>query len=136
MRRAGIELVEAGYRARVATLEQARADATGARAETPPPEGQGSAMVPETPAPPRRRKSSVRRRPRRTLYDEVVAALDRVPEVFTKDDLAPKLGDPPDRSSLFRILDSLVYEGRLKMVARGSGRLPTRYRRISHAPTA
>lgn len=114
-RRAGIELVEAGYRAEVAALEQLWAQETGAAMPAPPP----------------RRRKGARRRPRRTLSEEVLAVLDQLPEVFTKDDVTRKLGDAPDRSSLFRILDGLVHEGRLKVDSHGSGRYPTTYRRVS-----
>lgn len=122
-RRAGIALVEAAYRAEVAALEASRATAAGLAVAPAPPET-GTAV-----RPPRRRKGS-RRRPRRTLYEELVAVLDQVPEVFTKDDVTRKLGDAPNRSSVFRILDDLVHAGRLKVHSPGSGRLPTEYRRV------
>ena len=110
--RAAIELAEEGYRARVRALDLAwQESAPGAPLPGPEPS-----------AKPRRQ-----RRPGE-LYAEVLGLLPRLPELFTKEDLAPLFTDPPNRASLFRALQELVWNGVLHQEQRGQGRFATTYR--------
>jgi len=54
--------------------------------------------------------------------------------VFDRNDVCQALGYEPDRNSLFRILNELVQDGRLLIVQRGGGRVPTRYSRPETQP--
>lgn len=110
--RAAIELAEEGYRARMRALDLA---------------WQGSAPDASLPA---EEPAAQGRRPRRAgeLYAEVLGLLPRLPERFTKDDLAPLFTDPPNRASLFRVLKELTWDGVLHQERRGQGRYATTYR--------
>jgi hypothetical protein len=111
--RAAIELAEEGYRARVRALDLAwQGLAPGVPAHAPEPSAR-----------PRRL-----RRPGE-LYREILDVLPRLPEVFTKEDLAPLLADPPNRASLFRALQEMVWNGVLQQERRGQGRHATAYRK-------
>ena len=107
--RAAIGLAEEGYRARLRALDLAWEES-----------------APGVPAPP---EASRRRRRRRELYQEVLELLPRLPDVFSKEDLAPLFDDPPDRASLFRVLQELTFDGVLRQEQRGQGRYASRYRK-------
>jgi hypothetical protein len=103
--RLAMELLQAGHRSRVQALETAwRASEAGAAAE------------PELAAPPRIRQ------PAGSLYDEVLSVLAQLPEEFDKNDVLRVLGHSPNRVSLFRVLQTLDYEGRIEMKRHGAGR--------------
>lgn len=113
--RAAVELAEEGYRARLRALDLAwQESAPGVPLPAPAPEA-----------------SARPRRPRRPgeLYAEILGLLPRLPEIFTKEDLAPLLSEPPNRASLFRALQELVWNGVLQPERRGQGRHATTYRR-------
>jgi hypothetical protein len=110
--RAAIELAEEGYRARLRTLDLAWQES----APGVPLPGL------EPPA-----KSRRQRRPGE-LYAEVLGLLPRLPELFTKEDLAPLLTDPPNRASLYRALQELTWNGVLQQERRGHGTFATTYR--------
>jgi len=114
--RSAMEMLKAGHQAQVQALDLLwRISTDGATAPSPSP------AVP-APAP------KARRRGPGELLQEVIAILPQLPEQFTKDDVVKALSDPPDRSSLFRVLQELVLTGRLQMESYGGGRLPSVYR--------
>lgn len=119
--RVAIELVEQGHRARVQALDLAwHAAASGA--PLPPSAPPASPPVVETPK---------RRRQPNELYGEVLNLLPQLPETFSKEDLAPLFTDPPDRASLFRVLQEMTWNDVLKVERRGRGRDATTYRKAS-----
>jgi hypothetical protein len=112
--RAAIELAEEGHRARVQALDLA-----------------WQAAVPGVPAPaasPQPAAKPKRRRRPGELYAEILGFLPQLAQVFSKEDLAPLLPDPPDRASLFRALRELVWNGVLEQEQRGRGTYATTYR--------
>ncbi len=130
--RLGVELLEAGRRLQLRTLEilwrSGLEDALGPAPASPSPSPYSIPIptVPVASAPP----SKPKRRPSFQVYDDVVAALERVPEEFTRDDVLAVLDYVPDRAVLHRVLIRLVEEDhRLHRVERGTGRLPSRYRK-------
>lgn len=131
--RAGIELLEVGYREQMRALEliwrarsqEGMAPAAPAVPETtPPPAVQGEAPGPAPAAPPKRRRGAGE------LLEEVVEALDSLPEVFDHNQVCAVLGYQPDRSSLFRIFRELTSEDILAVEKFGRGRVATKYRKI------
>jgi hypothetical protein len=120
--RVAIELVEQGHRARVQSLDLAwHASASGAPAPL--------SVAPFPPAAPDSAAKPKRRRGSGELYGEVLSLLPQLPETFSKEDLAPLFTDPPDRASLFRVLQEMVWNGVLELARRGRGRDATTYRR-------
>jgi hypothetical protein len=115
--RAAIEMLKAGHQAQVQALDLLWRISTG-----------GAAAPDPFPVLPSAAPKSRRRGPGE-LLQEVIAILPQLPEPFTKDDVSRALPDPPDRSSLFRVLQELEMTGRLRVESYGSGRLPTVYRR-------
>lgn len=112
--RAGRELLEASHRAQVRALELHWAAEEGS---APPP----------TEPPPQKRS----RRPALELQDAVFERLDELPEVFTKDDLCRALGETPSRRALYRVMQDLERAGWIRLEDRGSGRIPSSYRRLA-----
>ena len=135
--RAGVELLEVGYREQMRALELV----WGARSEagmppaspapletTAPAAGRDEAPPWSAPAVPQRR-----RRGAGELREEVMDALDSLPEVFDRNQVCEVLGYQPDRSSLFRILQQLTFEGVLALAKFGGGRVTTKYRKAGAA---
>jgi hypothetical protein len=112
--RAALAILEAGHRAQVEELERL----WQAERETEP-QSEAPAPVPE---PVRRWGVS--------LLAECRDALDRLPEEFDKDDLLRVLGFSPHRSSLFRALQQLGWEGRIAVTSVGSNRKASVYRQL------
>jgi hypothetical protein len=112
--RAGIELLEAAYRAEAQALEILRASSGEA-----------------APAP-AARPSAVRQEPGE-LARQVWAALSRLPEDFDKNDLCRILGRVPNRASLHRVLQNMVFDGTLETKSFGSGRRLTVYHKAAAA---
>ena len=131
--RAGIELLEVGYREQMRALElvwkarsgEGTAPAPPAVRETVPP-----AVRVEAPSGPAPAAPQQRRRGAGELREEVLEALDSLPEVFDRNQVCAVLGYEPDRSSLFRILRQLTYEDVLALEKFGRGRVTTKYRKI------
>ncbi len=63
------------------------------------------------------------------LEGDVRDALPRLPETFTRREVCEALGYEPDRGSLFRILQGLVWEKSLRIESTGTGQIPTTYRK-------
>lgn len=125
--RVALDLVHAGHRAQFQMLEllwrtsEGEEDATQAAAPseaTPFPEPQEA-----VPPPPKQRREA------HSLYFEVVEVLPQMPGDFTKHDVVRSLGSSPDRASLFRVLDTLEREGAIEVKSRGTGKIPTTYRK-------
>jgi hypothetical protein len=132
--RAGIELLEIGYREQMRALELVwRARSQEGRAPVSPaaPEPASPPAVREE-APPRPAPADPpkRRRGAGELREEVLEALDSLPEVFDRNQVCAVLGYQPDRSSLFRILRQLTFEDVLRLEKFGGGRVTTKYRKI------
>jgi hypothetical protein len=62
-------------------------------------------------------------------------ALDQVPEEFDKHDLMRALGYEPSRATLFRALETLRQEGIIALIEQGTGRTPSRFRKLPQAAT-
>ncbi|HEX6904228.1 MAG TPA: hypothetical protein VF789_31250 [Thermoanaerobaculia bacterium] len=131
--RAGVELLEVGYREQMRALElvwKARSGegmelAIPAAPETaPPPARDEPPPRPAPAAPPKRRRGAGE------LREEVLEALASLPEVFDRNQVCAVLGYQPDRSSLFRILRQLTFEDVLALEKFGGGRVTTKYRKI------
>lgn len=86
------------------------------------PPGPPAPVLPPAPVAPA--PAAKRRRPKtpnHEVYDAVVAVLDQVPEVFDRNDLLRLLPIKPHRSTLFRILQVLVYQDQVIVHVEGSG---------------
>jgi hypothetical protein len=138
---AGIDLLRAGHRVQLRALElvwmsspenSAPVRALAPEAPAPPP------APPPPPPPPLPPTQTPRRAERRwgigELEDAVIEALDRLPEVFDRGDVIAALGERPERSSLYRVLEELRDGGTLEIVRAGNGRVPSRYRRRATRP--
>ena len=127
--RAGVELLETAHRHQLRALQLVWA-ATGM--EIPPPVvAPAAAAVYTAPAPaaPTEVTPARARRGPWELHNDVVDALDVVPEVFDRNDACRVIGYEPDRGSLYRTFLDLKEEGTLVIQKRGSGRSPTLYRK-------
>ena len=122
--RAGIELLEAAHRTEVRALEALWA----AQGEPESADSTATPAGPDAPARPGARRDAW------VLHDEVVEALSRVPQEFDKNDVCRAIGHTPNRASLHRIFQEMVYEGALEVKETGSGRLPTVYRKLYASP--
>ncbi len=100
----------------------------------------GPPALPPAPAPPAPVPPVQRRRPKaanHAVYNAVLAALERVPEVFDKNDLLRFLPVKPHRGTLFRVLETLVNRDKV-IVEEDRGGFeggPSRYRKLPPAPT-
>jgi hypothetical protein len=133
---AGIELLRAAHRAQVRAIDYVWSTSPENRNLLPPgavapPAG----LSPLAPRPAEPLPSSPPRRRWRTvdLQAAIEDALDHLPEVFDRNDLAKALGSTPDRTTIYRILQDLCYDGVLAIEERGGGRTATRYRRLEPA---
>jgi hypothetical protein len=127
--REGIALLESAHRQQIRALELVWM--TTAEEDLAVPAG--PVAVRSEPSPPVSAPATPHRSRRRgpgELEEEVEPALTRVPEVFDRNDICRMLGYEPDRGSLYRVLQELVMEGSLAIQTSGSGKTPTRYRKI------
>jgi len=65
------------------------------------------------------------------LHNDVVAALENIPEIFTRNEICQAIGYEPDRGSLYRVLQELIADGGVAVEQTGSGKWPTRYRKTA-----
>lgn len=91
---------------------------------------------PPAPAPAPRVEKRVEKKRRRwgpnELREDVLAALDRLGEEFDRTELVRALGYEPRRATLHSLLTALANKaGLLEIVKRGTGREPSRYRKLS-----
>lgn len=128
--RAGIQLLETACQAQIRALDLVwMLQAEAGEPEpfvVPEPAPAPSLPKEETPLPP----SRPRRREPGELDEEIRGTLPRLSETFTRRDVCKALGYEPDRGSLYRILQDLVREGRIRAESMGTGQIPTLYRRI------
>lgn len=122
--RAGIEMLQAGHRAKVVELDGLRVSSTAAPAQPPAP----------APASPVVAAEPTQRLEPGELLADVELALTEVGEVFRKSDLCAALGYEPQRSTLHRVLAELQRDGVIQVDHPGSGRRATRYRKIVSSP--
>jgi hypothetical protein len=126
--RTGVELLEAAYREQMRALDLVWMARSEEGVPLPPPALKTASSVAREEAPPRP-APAVPRRPRGDLNEEVTAALDSLPEVFDRNQVCEVLGYQPDRSTLFRVLQQLAFQGVLAFESYGGGRRTTKYRK-------
>jgi hypothetical protein len=63
------------------------------------------------------------------LEDRILDLLEDLPEAFDRGDVIAALGETPDRSSLYKVLERLRFSGVLEFARHGGGRVTSRYRR-------
>jgi len=122
---ADLELIRAGYRAKLQALELhwlASAEKDAAVSTSSVPE---EALPLET-------QGNETQQTRRTgsVEDEVEAIFPRLPDLFDKDDVIRLLGWEPHRATLHRAVDRLRIGKKVAVETRGEGRRPTRYRKV------
>lgn len=120
-----VEMVDSAYQEQLRALDMVWRMMSGEGSPEPRPAPAPPAAPPRAtaPAPPARR-----RRRAGELYQEVLAALPRLPEPFTFSDVCRVLGYDPERGSLYRALQDLQDLGYIALHSRGTGTRPTRYR--------
>lgn len=69
------------------------------------------------------------------LYAEVIRALDGLDGTFGRADIARALPFEASRASLYRVLESLLFDVLLIEVESARGRRPARYRKAAPPPT-
>lgn len=135
--RVGLEMLQAGYRAKVEALdalweeplsEEVLASEPEPTAPLPP---EPIASSPPEPAAPAAEPRSERRREGEVQAD-IEAALDEVGDVFSKSDLCRALGYEPPRTSLYRALAQLERDGIIKLESPGVGRRAGMYRKVQN----
>lgn len=137
---AGIQLLESAHQAQIRALDlvwmlHAEAGAEAPRAATALPFP--APQAPATPQPPLPPKSPPpRRRVPAEVNDDLLAALPRLPELFTRGDVCVAIGYQPDRAVLYRILQELREDGVIEQESAGSGQRASVYRwtGASHSP--
>jgi hypothetical protein len=127
--RAGMEMLQAGHRAKVEALDSRWQEDSGPYPESRPvpPEPREEPPLPVVPPAGRERLQAGE------LLDDIEAALERVGDEFLKSDLCRALGYEPHRSSLHRALRELEMEGVLEVQRQGLGRRASRYRKTGKA---
>jgi hypothetical protein len=110
--RVALEILEAGHRALLEKLE--RQWQIEREPELAPPTPAGTPRTPRN----------------ESLLDELRDALDQLPDEFRKDDALRVLGFSPHRSTLFRALQNLEWEGRIAVAALGKSRQSILYRQV------
>jgi hypothetical protein len=133
--RIGMEMIQAGYRAKVEALdalweEPLSEEVPASEPELPaplPPEP--ITPSPPEPAVPAAEPKSARRRDGEIQAD-LEAALEQVGDVFLASDLCRALGYKPPRTSLYRALATLQREGIVKLESPGEGRRASLYRKV------
>ncbi len=135
--RADLELVRAGYEAKLRALEALRREAaaeTGTavpsfggddpRQEAAPKKGPPAAARPPAPPPP------PVRRPNYEAMEGLADALPGLPAVFDKRDLVRALGYTPSRATLMRAIDKLLMDQKIRIVQHSLGGRMTQYERV------
>ena len=122
-----VEMVDSAYQSQLRALDMvwrmmSGEGATDLRPAPAPPAAPPRAVAPAPPARRRRRAGE--------LYQEVLAALAHLPDLFAFSDVCHALGYNPDRGSLYRTLQELKDLGYIALHSRGTGQQPTRYRNL------
>ena len=108
---AGIRLLESAHQAQVRALDVVWML-----------QAEGTVAAPVVPSAPRRPGIG-------ELEQDLLEALPRLPERFTRGDVCEALGYEPDRGTLYRLLQELAQKGTVRIEFLGSGRRATVYRR-------
>jgi leucyl aminopeptidase (aminopeptidase T) len=137
-READLELIRAGYRAKLHALDMLweRPPASEERALPAAPATQPTAET---------RKPSETRGPAapetvthtiviNSVQEEIEKVLPHLPEVFDKTDIVRTFGWVPHRATLHRALATLQEEKKIALHSRSLGRHPARYRKIGSSP--
>ena len=127
--RAGIDLLQAGYRAKVEDLDAKWGEPV--LEESPPSEPEVAAPPAPEPAAPAAEPRSKRRR-EGEVESDIEAALDKVGDVFLKRELCRALGYEPPRTSFYRALAQLERDGIIKLESPGVGRRAGLYRKVQN----
>jgi hypothetical protein len=134
--RADIELLHQAHRAKLRAFETV-ARVHGDLAQTPGYPGAGQALpvlgLPAAPAP-QATASVETRRPKKEGWADLNAiadAMERLPEVFDKNDVVRVLGYAPKRATLYRALDELRNDGLIVKESESEGRQPGRFRKLA-----
>jgi hypothetical protein len=129
-READLELIRAGYRAKLHALDMLweRSRVPGEPALPPAPETRprGETQRPAETEPVLYKAVLVN-----SVQEEVEAVLPRLPDVFDKQDVIRTLGWEPPRATLHRALAKLGAERRIAVQSRSRGRHATQYRKVS-----
>jgi hypothetical protein len=140
--RAGIDMLQAGYRAKVEALDAlwgeplSEVPASESEVDAPAPLEPPDPTLPELPAPsppePAAPAAEARsaRRGNWEMEADIEAALEQLGDVFDKSDLCRALGYEPPRTSLYRALTALQREGILEIESPGSGQRGSVYRKV------
>jgi hypothetical protein len=131
--RAGVELLETAYRHQFRALQLVWAAGDGEGVEIPPPVVAAFPALPAPAAPALPALLAALPQPARRgawdLFNDVQRALDEAPQVFDRNDICRILGYEPNRGSLYRTFQELIQEGACAIEERGTGKVPTRYRK-------
>ena len=136
--RTGVELLETAHQYQLRALQLVWVAAGGDGVEIPPaptvaaPPAATASLpaAPALPAPLPTPPKPARRGPWE-LHTDVVDALEKVPEIFNRNDICQAIGYEPDRGSLYRVLQGLIANGGVVVEQTGSGKWPTRYRKTA-----
>ena len=134
--RVGIELLQASYRHQAGAVELIWRMTNGEGVPLPslPAETAAVPQVQEDLRPPAA-PARLARRGSGDLYNDVLEALPRLPEVFDTRQPRETLGYAPHRGSLHRALQELEKEGLLAVEVLGRGKMPTSYRQTGVEPS-
>jgi hypothetical protein len=134
-READLELIRAGYRAKLHALDMLweRPPIPGERGLPAPPETQPKTETQkpaEAPGPAAEEPVIYKSVLINSVQEEVEKALPRLPDIFDKLDIVRTLGWEPHRATLHRALTTLRAEKKIATHSSRRGRHPARYRKL------
>jgi hypothetical protein len=124
--RVGIELLQAAHRQQVRALDLIWMTNSEEDVKVPLAEEWPAAARPQAPSRAPRRQAG-------ELYNDVLAALAKVPTTFDRNQVCEQLGYEPNRGSLYRVFQELIENGLISIQSRGDGQTPSRYRKTKAA---
>jgi hypothetical protein len=132
-RDADLELIRAGYRAKLYALDMLSERALPVAPETQP------AAETQKPAPETQSPAATEPVTQQTILvygvqEEIEKILPRLPDVFDKLDIVRALGWEPHRATMHRALDTLQSEKKIAVQTRSRGRHRARYRKVDSSP--
>ena len=133
---AALEMMRSGYEIAFRALEALRAESAEEEPDSatliPSEGGNRHAAAPQTseptPAPPPQPRIATNQ-----WKDDIEVALPKLPDVFSKSDLARALGYQPSRGTLLRIFTKLKAQGTIEEAQSSGGKRPTLYRKLHRA---
>lgn len=132
--RADVELLYEAHRVKLRAFEtvlRAQADVTNTGYTVAAEVVRPALALPATTEPAISAPIEPSRRKAWSVLDAIESALERLPEVFDKNDLHRAIGQTPSRATLARALDMLTGEGKIAVEQEGVGRQPTLFRKLS-----